>query len=168
VMNHLKKSNRVLFVNPAYAFMPSTELVLKADEMWSFVGKKKVPQWLWWVEDNSNGQIVAFTFGRRINATFRRLKKMLVSVTVTSWITDQWIASQDCLIPKERIATKAELQSLERKHLTLRTRIKMLTLITICFSKSETIHKTIIGLFINHYFFGLNQHFNKPSPNLLH
>jgi len=46
VMNHFKKSNRVLFVNPAYAFMPSAELVLKADEMWSFIGKKKVPQWL--------------------------------------------------------------------------------------------------------------------------
>lgn len=149
-----------MFVNPAYAFMSSTELVLKVDEMWSFVGKKKVPQWLWWVEDSSNCQIVAFTFGRRTNATFRRLKKMIVSagVSVTRWITDQWIAYQDCLIPEERMVTKAELQSLERKHLTLRTRIKRLTRKTICFSKSETIHKTIIGLFINHYFFGLNQH----------
>ena len=149
-----------MFVNPAYAFMPSAELVLKADEMLSFIGKKKVPQWLWWVEDSSNGQIVAFTFGRRTNATFRRLKKMLdgAGVSVTRWITDQWIAYQDCLIPQERIASKAELQSLERKHLTLRTRIKRLTRKTICFSKSEIIHKTIIGLFINHYFFGLNQH----------
>lgn len=65
----------MVFVNPAYAFVRLPELVLKADEMWSFVGKKKVQQWLWWVEDSSNGQIVAFTFGRRTNATFRRLKK---------------------------------------------------------------------------------------------
>lgn len=149
-----------MFVNPAYAFVPSLHLVLKADEMWSFVGKKKDQQWLWWVEDSSNGQIVAFTFGRRTNATFRRLKKMLINagISVSLWITDQWIAYQDCLDDEERIVDKAALQSLERKHLTLRTRIKRLTRKTICFSKSQIIHNTIIGLFINCFFFELNQH----------
>lgn len=149
-----------MFVNPSYAFKPFEDLVLKADEMWSFVGKKKVQQWLWWVEDGSNGQIVAFTFGRRTNATFLRLKKLLVNagISVTLWITDQWIAYQDGLHGEERLENKAELQSLERKHLTLRTRIKRLARKTICFSKSETLHKTIIGLFINYYFFKINQH----------
>jgi insertion element IS1 protein InsB len=149
----------VVFVNPAYAFVRLPELVLKSDEMWSFVGKKKVQQWLWWVEDSSNGQIVAFTFGRRTNAAFRRLKKMLANsgISVALWITDHWIAYQDCLSDEERVVSKAELQSLERKHLTLRTRIKRLTRKTICFSKSEIMHKTIIGLFINFFFFKLNQ-----------
>ncbi len=41
VMNHFKKSNRVLFVNPSYAFMPSDELVVKVDEMWLFVAKRR-------------------------------------------------------------------------------------------------------------------------------
>lgn len=150
-----------MFVNPAYAFVPSLRLILKVDEMWSFVGKKKVQQWLWWVEDSYNGQIVAFTFGRRTNATFRRLKKMLINagISVSFWITDRWIAYQDCLDDEERIVDKAALQSLERKHLTLRTRIKRLTRKTICFSKSEIMHKTIIGLFINCFFFNLNQQF---------
>jgi insertion element IS1 protein InsB len=58
---------------------------------------------------------------------------------------------------EERVENKAELQSLERKHLTLRTRIKRLARKTICFSKSQTMHQTIIGLFINYYFFELNQ-----------
>jgi insertion element IS1 protein InsB len=111
------------------------------------------------VEDSSNGQIVAFTFGRRTNAAFRRLKKMLANsgISVALWITDHWIAYQDCLSDEERVVSKAELQSLERKHLTLRTRIKRLTRKTICFSKSEIMHKTIIGLFINFFFFKLNQ-----------
>jgi insertion element IS1 protein InsB len=97
---------------------------------------------------------------RRTNATFRRLKKMLIGagVSVTRWITDQWIAYYNTLIPQERIASKAELQSLERKHLTLRTRIRRLTRKAIYFSKSGIIHKAIVGLFINNYFFGLNQH----------
>jgi hypothetical protein len=74
-MNHFKKSNRVLFVNPAYAFMPSAELVLKADEMWLFIGKKKVLQWLWWVEDSSNGQIIAFIFGPKDQCYLPSLKE---------------------------------------------------------------------------------------------
>jgi insertion element IS1 protein InsB len=111
------------------------------------------------VEDQSNGQVVAFTFGRRTNATFRRLKKMRVEagVSVALWVTDRWVAYQNCLEEEERVENKAELQSLERKHLTLRTRIKRLARKTICFSKSEIMHKTIIGLFINYYFFELNQ-----------
>jgi hypothetical protein len=32
---------------------------------------------LWWAEDSSNSQIVAFTFGRGPNATVFQLKKFL-------------------------------------------------------------------------------------------
>ena len=64
----------------------------------------------------------------------------------------------DCLDQGLRIESKALLQSLERKHLTLRTRIKRLARKTICFSKSVVIHDTVIGLFINQFFFGI-QHY---------
>ncbi|MBW4472441.1 MAG: IS1 family transposase [Stenomitos rutilans HA7619-LM2] len=46
-------------------------------------------------------------------------------------------------------------QKIERKHLTLRTRLKRLARRTICFSKSEWMHDIVIGLFINRYEFGL-------------
>ena len=59
----------------------------------------------------------------------------------------------DCLDQSIRLECKPLLQSLERKHLTLRTRIKRLTRRTICFSKSILVHDTIIGLFINQFFF---------------
>ncbi|MFM8331390.1 MAG: IS1 family transposase, partial [Candidatus Methylumidiphilus sp.] len=42
-------------------------------------------------------------------------------------------------------------QNIERKHLTLRTRIKRLARKTICFSKLETMHDIVIGPFINRY-----------------
>lgn len=150
----------VLYVNPSYAFQNKGELFVKVDEMWSFVGKKKAQNWLWWAEDAVNGNIIAFTFGRRKNATFRRLQKLLINagIVVDLWITDSWIAYQDCLNPDERMEDKGALQSLERKHLTLRTRIKRLTRKTICFSKSFDVHNTLIGLFINSYFFNTNQH----------
>src|SRR5919106_676471 len=40
-------------------------------------------------------------------------------------------------------------QQIERKHLTLRTRIKRLARKTICFSKSPELHDIVIGLFVN-------------------
>ena len=50
---------------------------------------------------------------------------------------------------------KRNTQQIERKHLTLRTRIKRLTHKTICFSKSIQMHDIVIGLFVNRYVFGL-------------
>ncbi|MBF0290462.1 MAG: transposase, partial [SAR324 cluster bacterium] len=43
----------------------------------------------------------------------------------------------------------------ERKHLTLRTRIKRLTRKTICFSKTVKMHDIVIGIFVNRYEFGI-------------
>ena len=45
--------------------------------------------------------------------------------------------------------------AIERKHLTLRTRIKRLARRTICFSKLEKMHDIVIGFFINRYEFGV-------------
>ena len=43
------------------------------DEMWSFVGSKKHPRWLWEALDHQTGQIVAYTFGRRADRALVRL-----------------------------------------------------------------------------------------------
>ena len=56
---------------------------------------------------------------------------------------------------KLHTVSKALTTKIERKFLTLRTRIKRLCRKTICFSKSELMHDTIIGLFINKYEFGM-------------
>ncbi|PKK35981.1 hypothetical protein BWI96_13170 [Siphonobacter sp. SORGH_AS_0500] len=126
--------------------------------MWSYVEKKKNPRWLWWVEDAITGKIVAFVFGRRTNATFRRLLALLEQAKIRThqWVTDAWWAYLDCLDQSKRIQDKSLMQSLERKHLTLRSRIKRLARKTIDFSKSQIMHDTVIGLFINRFFFDLH------------
>lgn len=87
----LKKSLLVHSVHPYYKHK-SLKLILKVDESWSFVQAKKHPRWLWWVEDAMSGQVVAFVFGRRTHATFRRLLSLLESaqIQVSTWITDAW------------------------------------------------------------------------------
>ena len=92
----LKKKHQVVQVNPKYARRELT-LRLKVDEMWSFVGNKKRPRWLWWVEDAINGEVVAFVLGRRTHATFRRLLSVLkaAQIQVSGWITDAWCRAAD-------------------------------------------------------------------------
>ena len=50
---------------------------------------------------------------------------------------------------------KKSVDRSERKHLTLRTRIKRLTRKMICFSTSMRMHDMVIGLFVNRHDFGL-------------
>jgi len=35
-------------------------LHVRVNESWSFVGRKKQPRWLWWLEDADTSQIVGF------------------------------------------------------------------------------------------------------------
>ncbi|AMR29275.1 hypothetical protein A0257_20690 [Hymenobacter psoromatis] len=123
--------------------------------MWSFVRTKKIQRWLWWVEDATTGQVVAFVFGRRTHATFRRLLAVLKAAgwAVETWFTDAWGAYEACLPDAQRQIGKGPMQRLERKHLTLRTRRKRLTRKTICFSKKQFFHDGLITLFIFHFFF---------------
>jgi insertion element IS1 protein InsB len=50
--------------------------------------------------------------------------------------------------------SKRQTPQMERKHLTLRTRLKRLARTTICFSQSVLLHDTVIGLLVNRYEFG--------------
>jgi insertion element IS1 protein InsB len=73
---------------------------------------------------------------------------------IKQFYTDAWGASQHHLDPNEHTIGNRNTQTIERKHLTLRTRIKRLARKTICFSKSVVMHDIVIGLFINRFEFG--------------
>ena len=62
---------------------------------------------------------------------------------------------------ESHVISKKNTQTIERKNLTLRTKIKRLCWKTICFSKSEFMHDIVIGMVINIVEFGLDcQQFN--------
>jgi len=128
----------------------------EADEMWSFVGKKKDQRWLWHAIDHRSGKVLAYAFGRRKDEVFVQLKALLEPFGITRYYTDHWGAYTRHLMPEEHHPGKRNTQQIERKHLTLRTRIKRLVRKTICFSKSIEMHDIVIGLFINRYEFGLS------------
>ena len=126
---------------------------VELDEMWSFVGSKKHPRWLWEALDHQTGRIVAYTFGRRADRVLVKLKTWLEPFGIRRFYTDGWGAYRRHLDPRRHVVGKRRTQQLERKHLTLRTRIKRLVWKTICFSKSVQMNEIVIGLFINRYEF---------------
>jgi insertion element IS1 protein InsB len=127
----------------------------EVDEMWSFVGKKKEQRWLWHAIDHRTGQVLAYVFGRRTDEVFVKLKTLLEPLGITHYYTDYWGAYERNLAPEVHSPSKRNTQQIERKHLTLRTRLKRLVRKTICFSKSIEMHAIVIGLFINRFEFGL-------------
>jgi insertion element IS1 protein InsB len=120
-----------------------------------FVGGKKHPRWRWEALDHQTGRIVAYTFGRRADRVLLKLKALLAPFGIRRFYTDGWGAYHRHLDPQLHVVGKRRTQQLERKHLTLRTRIKRVVRTTICSSKSITLHEIVIGLFINRYEFGL-------------
>jgi insertion element IS1 protein InsB len=127
----------------------------EVDEMWSYVGKKREPRWLWHAIDHRSGHVLAYVFGRRKDEVFLKLKGLLEPFGITKYYTDYWGAYTRHLDADAHHPGKRNTQQIERKHLTLRTRIKRLMRKTICFSRSTQLHDIVIGLFVNRYEFGL-------------
>lgn len=125
------------------------------DEMWSFVQKKANQRWLWWAIDHNSRKVLAYVFGNRGDAVFKKLQALLEPFGIEKFYTDGWGAYERCIETQQHEVGKANTQRIERKHLTLRTRIKRLGRKTICFSKSEQMHDVVIGLYINRCEFGL-------------
>jgi insertion element IS1 protein InsB len=127
----------------------------EVDEMWSYVKRKTEPRWLWHAIDHRSGKVLAYVFGPRQDEAFLKLKALLEPFGITKYYTDYWGAYTRHMDVEEHQPGKRNTQKIERKHLTLRTRIKRLTRKTICFSKSIQMHDIVIGLFVNRYEFGL-------------
>lgn len=131
---------------------PESEL----DEMWSYVGKKDNPRWLWHAIDHRSGKVLAYVFGRRKDEVFLQLKALLEPFGISRFYTDGWGAYERHLKAQGHEVGKQNMQRIESKHINLRTRIKHLTRKTIWFSKTIQMHDIVIGLFINRYEFGVS------------
>jgi insertion element IS1 protein InsB len=105
--------------------------------------------------DHATGKVLAYVLAPHEDIAFLQLKALLKPFGITQFFTDGWGAYQRHLDQQLHIIGKSNTQKIERKHLTLRTRIKRLARKTICFSKAVEMHELVIGLFINHYEFGL-------------
>lgn len=85
---------------------------------------------------------------------FLQLQELLAPFHITRFSTDGWGTYERHIAPEQHVVRKQHTQTIESKHITVRTRIKRLVRRTICFSKTTTMHDLVIGLLINRYEFG--------------
>jgi insertion element IS1 protein InsB len=166
VMSELKKAQKLQAVNQAQlaqlepkqrivCLCQWEDLAAEADEMWSYVQRKSQQRWLWHAIDHQTGKILAYVLADHKDVAFLQLKARLEPFGISQYYTDDWGAYHRHLIPAVHIVGKRNTQKIERKHLTLRTRIKRLVHHTICFSKTIVMYDMVVGIFINRYEFSL-------------
>jgi insertion element IS1 protein InsB len=123
--------------------------------MWSFVGKQAEPRWLWPAIDHHRGTVFASVFGRRQETVFLERQSLLEPFGMTRFYPDGWGAYERHIAPEQHTVGQHSRQTIESKHINLRTRLKRLVRRTICFSNTTTMHDLVIGLFMTRYEFGV-------------
>lgn len=101
--------------------------------------------------EKTTRKVLAFTFGKRDNATYQKLIDLLPAGLIERLDTDDWKSYKRIRFTPIHKIGKDLTWRIERKNLDLRTRIKRLARRTICFSKSELLRDTVIGSFIFFY-----------------
>jgi insertion element IS1 protein InsB len=149
-------------VNTAYAEFVKTqadatelEVVIRVegDEFWSYVGEKSNQRWTWYVVERASGTILAHHNDRRTDAACQALLKKLEIFPIGTYYTDNWQSYSKFIDAERHVIGKEHTQKIERTNLTFRTHIKRLHRKTICFSKDETLHDNVIGLYIEHEYY---------------
>jgi len=167
VINTLKnRADSIVQVNPRiFKLSASGELSVRLeeagheaelDEQWSYVGNKSNQRWLWYAVDHATNTVLAYMFGKRKDEVFKKLTALLEPFAIRRYYTDDWGAYERHLDADKHEVGKRNTQKIERKNLNFRTWIKRLVRKTICFSKQELMHDTVIGLLINKVEFSLN------------
>jgi IS1 family transposase len=80
------------------------------DQIWSYVGNKNNPRWLWHAIDHHTGAVLAYAFGRRKDEVFLKLKALLEPFGLTHYYTDTWGAYTRHLDPEQHTASKRYTQ----------------------------------------------------------
>jgi insertion element IS1 protein InsB len=123
------------------------------DEMWSFVGNKSEQYWLWWAIDHTTGEPLAFHFGTLEHKNLDELLALLKPFDIKVVYTDNNTAYQSHVTNSKVVTGKKNTQKIERKHLSLRTWCSRLVRKGIHFSKDHRMHKIVVALVINFWFF---------------
>jgi len=124
------------------------------DEMWSFVHDKSQQYWLWWAIDHRTGDPLAFCFGTREHKNLEELLALLEPFDIDVVYSDNNPAYDAHITDSWLITGKENTQKIERKHLSLRTWCSRLVRKGIRFSKSHQMHRIVVALVINFWFFG--------------
>jgi IS1 family transposase len=129
--------------------------VLELDELWSYVGSKQQPAWVWVALCRATRQIVACCLGDRSEQSCRYLWEQVPEPwRRATCYTDCWDAYSAVLpAAQHKVGGKGDGQTahIERWNNTLRQRLGQFVRKTLSFSKSDRRHNTRLQLFVHRY-----------------
>jgi insertion element IS1 protein InsB len=130
-------------------------LVLELDELWSFVGSKEEPAWVWVALDHETRQVVACCLGDRSEESCRYLWEQVPEPwRAATCYTDFWEAYRAVIPADQHHAVgkrTGETAHVERWNNTLRQRLGAFVRKTLSFSKSDALHGARLLLFLHRY-----------------
>jgi IS1 family transposase len=130
--------------------------VIEADELWSFVGRKRCRWWVWVALDADTRQVVAMVAGGRDDRTAQCLWNALPDeYQADAVVCTDFLAAYRAVIPEERHAAAGKDAGLtahvERFWCTVRQRLARFTRKTLSFSKCVWNHLGALWDFIRYY-----------------
>ena len=121
---------------------------IQADEMWSFVQRKKQKRWIWIAYDPVHRLVIAYHIGNRgIKAANQFWKKIPVTLRRCKFETDDWDAYQSIIPAKQHKVGKDLTYFIEGFNTTIRARVSRLVRKSLSFSKLDQWHNLAIGWF---------------------
>ncbi len=134
---------------------PGVTPVLELDELWSFVGSKRWPAWVWLALCRETRQVVAYTLGDRSEESCRFLWEQVPEPwRAATCYTDLWDAYPAVVPERQHEAVgkqSGQTAHVERLNLTLRQRLGQFARRSLSFSKSDRMHDARLRLFLHDY-----------------
>jgi insertion element IS1 protein InsB len=132
------------------------DLIVEADELWSFVGSKADVQWVWVALDADTRRVLAMVVGDRSDFTARCLWESLpAGYRDEAVFCTDFLPAYRAVIPEERHAAAGKDAGLtnhvERFWCTLRQRCARVVRKTLSFSKCLENHVGALWFFIHLY-----------------
>ncbi len=129
--------------------------VLELDELWSFVGSKLHPRWVWIALCRQTRQVVAYFVGDRSADSARALRERIPPDYRCRATRSDWWLAYDEVFPRRthRSGGKGagETCHVERWNCTLRQRLGRFVRKTLSFSKCDRMHEVALRLFVHYY-----------------
>ena len=122
---------------------------IQADEMWSFVNRKKEKRWIWIAYDPVHRLVVACHIGcRGIKSAKAFWKKIPDVLKKCSFETDDWDAYKSIIPSSKHKIGKDLTYYIEGFNATVRARVSRLVRKTLSFSKKDEWHNKAILWFL--------------------
>ena len=125
VLQHLHPEQVAVAMYRADELTQRRGLTSVLHQMWSYVGKKAEPRWLWHAIDHHSGTGLAYVLGRRTDEVFLQMTRTPRAIWYQTSL-HRWVGRLRAPYrsPKQHTVGKAHTQRIESKHINLRTRLK--------------------------------------------